>query len=57
MSIHRNVAFGQWRGCKFFIHVGSICVTFGELPGDGYAAGIEIMTPMRRFSIRRSQKR
>ena len=59
MTLHRNVEFGQWRGCRFFVHVGSTCVTFGEYPGsrDGYAAGIEVMTPVRWFRVHRARAR
>jgi hypothetical protein len=59
MTIHRNVAIGQWRGCKFFIHVGSTCITFGDYPGprDSYAAGVEFMTPMRWLRFHRSMPR
>jgi hypothetical protein len=59
MTIHRNVAVGQWRGCKFYIHVGTTCITFGDYPGprDGYGAGFEIMTPMHWFRFRRSAPR
>jgi hypothetical protein len=56
-EVHRNVAFGQWRGCRFFVHIGSTCWTFGDTGRDGYAAGIELFTPSRWLRIRRSKAR
>lgn len=51
MEIHRNVAFGQWRNCLLFFHVGSTCLVVGNKP-NWCGTGIELLTPMNRFRFR-----
>lgn len=50
MTVVKNVAIGQWRGCVF-VQVGSTCVVLWDLPGDA-SIGLEILTPERWFALR-----
>jgi hypothetical protein len=52
IEVHRRVAFGQWRGCWLFVHVGPTCVTFGRECRYGYAPGLELFTAARWFALR-----
>lgn len=48
--LHRNVAFGQWRGCAF-VHVGSFCFILCRLSGER-SWGLELCTPVRWVALR-----
>lgn len=50
MTIVKNVAFGQWRGCVF-VQVGSTCIVLFDIPSDA-SIGLEVMTPDRFFAFR-----
>ena len=54
MRLVRGVASGEWRGCRFFIHVGTTCAVFGGGTQHGryYAPGIELLTPDVLLSVR-----
>jgi hypothetical protein len=50
MEIHRQTAFGQWRGC-LFVQVGATALILTALPGER-SWGLELLTPMRWFALR-----
>lgn len=49
IHLHRHVSFGQFKGARFFVQVGSLAISVGR-NGDGY--GIELLTPSRWFAFR-----
>jgi hypothetical protein len=58
MQRFRNVAYGQWRGARFYLHIGTTCWVFGDRPGYS-GTGVELFTPCHwfRFRIGRKEQR